>query len=110
MTFPNHISLVTGLHPDRHGIVGNSFDPDLGRAYDVGPTTTGMELVSRRTGMGDGGTAGHGVCLLLLASSDAPIGGIRPHSGSRTTATFQIRIVSIPSSSGFDVRPTAGRT
>lgn len=32
VTFPNHYTLVTGLHPDRHGIVGNSFnDPELGR-------------------------------------------------------------------------------
>jgi predicted AlkP superfamily pyrophosphatase or phosphodiesterase len=36
MTFPNHLSLVTGLHPDRHGIVGNSFyDPVLERAYSM---------------------------------------------------------------------------
>ena len=29
-TFPNHFSLVTGLYPESHGIVGNSFyDPEL---------------------------------------------------------------------------------
>ena len=28
LTFPNHYSLVTGLYPEKHGIVGNSFyDP-----------------------------------------------------------------------------------
>lgn len=32
LTFPNHYTLVTGLHPDHHGIVGNNFDdPVLGR-------------------------------------------------------------------------------
>ena len=32
VTFPNHYTLVTGKHPDHHGIVGNSFvDPALGR-------------------------------------------------------------------------------
>jgi predicted AlkP superfamily pyrophosphatase or phosphodiesterase len=32
VTFPNHYTLVTGLHPDHHGIVGNSFiDPEMGR-------------------------------------------------------------------------------
>ena len=32
VTFPNHYTLVTGLHPDRHGIVGNTMiDADLGR-------------------------------------------------------------------------------
>lgn len=30
-TFPNHYSMATGLYPDNHGIVNNSFfDPDLG--------------------------------------------------------------------------------
>lgn len=30
-TFPNHYSIATGLHPDNHGIVNNSFyDPELG--------------------------------------------------------------------------------
>src|SRR5690606_33458188 len=34
LTFPNHYSLVTGLHPGRHGIVNNRFyDPELKRAY-----------------------------------------------------------------------------
>lgn len=31
VTFPNHYTLVTGLHPDHHGVVGNRFnDADLG--------------------------------------------------------------------------------
>lgn len=30
VTFPNHFTLVTGLHPESHGVVGNTFwDPDL---------------------------------------------------------------------------------
>lgn len=32
ITFPNHYTLVTGLHPDHHGIVGNAMvDAELGR-------------------------------------------------------------------------------
>lgn len=32
VTFPNHYTLVTGLHPDNHGIVSNSMmDAELGR-------------------------------------------------------------------------------
>lgn len=32
ITFPNHYSMVTGLRPDRHGIVHNQMeDPELGR-------------------------------------------------------------------------------
>lgn len=31
VTFPNHYTLVTGLHPDHHGVVSNRFnDADLG--------------------------------------------------------------------------------
>lgn len=30
VTFPNHFTLVTGLYPESHGIIGNTFwDPDL---------------------------------------------------------------------------------
>ncbi|MDP4943962.1 MAG: ectonucleotide pyrophosphatase/phosphodiesterase [Alishewanella sp.] len=33
-TFPNHYSLVTGLHPEKHGIVDNSiYDPATGRMF-----------------------------------------------------------------------------
>jgi predicted AlkP superfamily pyrophosphatase or phosphodiesterase len=41
LTFPNHYTLVTGLHPDHHGIVGNSFiDPKLGK-FTMANTETG---------------------------------------------------------------------
>jgi predicted AlkP superfamily pyrophosphatase or phosphodiesterase len=34
LTFPNHISIVTGLYPEHHGIVGNTFwDPDKDQTY-----------------------------------------------------------------------------
>jgi predicted AlkP superfamily pyrophosphatase or phosphodiesterase len=34
LTFPNHITIVTGLYPEHHGIVGNSFwDPARERTY-----------------------------------------------------------------------------
>jgi predicted AlkP superfamily pyrophosphatase or phosphodiesterase len=37
LTFPNHYSLVTGLRPDRHGIVSNSFyDPARDQGYSLG--------------------------------------------------------------------------
>jgi len=36
-TFPNHYSIVTGLYPDHHGIVNNSFyDPKLKEAFSLG--------------------------------------------------------------------------
>jgi alkaline phosphatase D len=34
ITFPNHITIVTGLYPEHHGIVANRFlDPARGRSY-----------------------------------------------------------------------------
>ena len=34
LTFPNHFTLVTGLHPESHGIVGNTFwDPDTQKEF-----------------------------------------------------------------------------
>lgn len=36
LTFPNHYSMATGLHPDRHGLVNNSFyDPGVHRFYST---------------------------------------------------------------------------
>jgi alkaline phosphatase D len=36
-TFPNHYTIVTGLHPDHHGIVQNSFyDPSQDRVFRMG--------------------------------------------------------------------------
>ena len=40
-TFPNHYTLATGLYPDHHGIVMNSFyDPATKRNYSVGDRKT----------------------------------------------------------------------
>ena len=37
ITFPNHYTMATGLYPDHHGIVANSFyDPKSGRHYSIG--------------------------------------------------------------------------
>jgi len=40
VTFPNHYSIATGLYPDHHGIINNSFPaPDLGLFYRVSDRT-----------------------------------------------------------------------
>src|ERR1700685_688893 len=43
VTFPNHFSLVTGLYPEHHGIVANTFyDPARKETYSLGnPNATG---------------------------------------------------------------------
>ena len=43
-TFPNHYTVVTGLHAGRHGIVSNSFlDPASGRYYRYTDTLTAYD-------------------------------------------------------------------
>lgn len=38
-TFPNHYTIVTGLHPEHHGIIANTmFDAAIGRTFTVSDT------------------------------------------------------------------------
>lgn len=44
VTFPNHYTLVTGLHPESHGVVGNSFwDPTLNEDFFYTDPTRSMQ-------------------------------------------------------------------
>ncbi len=81
LTFPNHYTLVTGLRPDRHGIVNNNMDdPDLGRF-----------ALSRREAVEDGRwwadaepiwvtaeRAGLATATMFWPGSEAAIRGVRP--------------------------------
>ena len=80
LTFPNHYTLVTGLRPDRHGIVHNTMrDPAL-RQFKL----------SDRDAVGDGRwwggeplwvtaeRAGMPTATLSWPGSEAEIGGVRP--------------------------------
>lgn len=82
-TFPNHYTLVTGLRPDRHGIVDNNMiDPKI-------PETT--FVLSNKAAVRDArwwndGTpiwvsaerAGIGSAVIFWPGSEAPIQGVRP--------------------------------
>ena len=40
-TFPNHYSIISGMYPENHGIISNSFtDPFTGEAYKLGDTVS----------------------------------------------------------------------
>jgi predicted AlkP superfamily pyrophosphatase or phosphodiesterase len=43
-TFPNHVTLVTGVHPDQHGIVDNAFLDPLRGVYDKDADPTWIEV------------------------------------------------------------------
>jgi predicted AlkP superfamily pyrophosphatase or phosphodiesterase len=81
VTFPNHYTLVTGLYPDHHGIVANTFyDPVRKESYSyTNPKTTGdgswyggtpLWVLAEQQGM-------RSACFFWPAS-DAEIQGKRP--------------------------------
>lgn len=81
LTFPNHYTLVTGLRPDRHGIVHNTMvDPELGR-FSLGS----REAVGDGRWWSDGEplwvtveNAGLPTATLFWPGSEAPVRGVRP--------------------------------
>ena len=80
-TFPNHYTLVTGLHAGNHGIVSNSFfDPSSGRYYRYTDTLTARDasfyggepvwVTAERQGMV--------AASYFWPGAEAPIKGVRP--------------------------------
>ena len=80
LTFPNHYTLVTGLRPDRHGVVDNTmWDPELGsfltrdRSAVTNPAWWGGEPIWNTAGK-----AGLRTATLFWVGSEAPIQGRQP--------------------------------
>ena len=80
-TFPNHYSIATGLYPDHHGLINNSFyAPDLDMTYRIGdrkmvsnPFFYGGEpiwITARKAGIVTGS--------FFWVGSEAPILGMQP--------------------------------
>ncbi len=81
LTFPNHYSIVTGLYPEHHGIIGNSFyDPVRNAVYVYTRSETNAD------GTWYGGTPlwslaeqqGMRAACLFWPGSEAEIAGKRP--------------------------------
>lgn len=81
LTFPNHYTLVTGLYPEHHGIVGNSFyDPARKETYSFTRSETNSD------GSWYGGvplwslaeSEGMRTACLFWPGSEAKIAGYRP--------------------------------
>jgi predicted AlkP superfamily pyrophosphatase or phosphodiesterase len=80
-TFPNHYSIVTGLYPDHHGLVNNSFyAPDLDLVYRIGDRA----MVSNGAFYGGepvwitARKAGLKTASFYWVGSEAPIMGMQP--------------------------------
>ena len=81
LTFPNHYTIVTGLYPAHHGIVGNSIrDPAIGYRFSIRDTTAVRDprwwggepiwVTAQRQG--------RPTAAYFWPGSEAPIGGMHP--------------------------------
>jgi len=81
ITFPNHYSIATGLYPDHHGLINNSFAaPDLGLFYRMGDRSA-VENAAFYGGEPLWVTAenqGVRTASFFWVGSEAPVGGIHP--------------------------------
>ena len=80
LTFPNHYAMVTGLRPDRHGIVHNSMsDRMLGkfRTSDRGAVENGAWWGARPVWVSVE-KAGLRAATMFWPGSEAEIDGVRP--------------------------------
>ena len=88
LTFPNHYTLVTGLRPDRHGVVHNTMsDPLLGkfRISDREAVGNGAWWGGEPAWMG-AENAGMPTAAMFWVGSEAPVAGVRPTRWSQFDA------------------------
>ncbi len=90
-TFPNHYSIVTGLYPDHHGIIHNSFyDPEMDAYY----TIDDREAVENKDFYGGepiwvtAEKQGLRTASFYWVGSEAPISGISPSRWKPYNHTF----------------------
>ena len=81
LTFPNHFTIVTGMYPEHHGLVGNSFwDPQRTAVYRMSDSNAVRDATWYR-GEPIWTTAekqGMVAASYFWPGSEAPIGGARP--------------------------------
>ena len=116
LTFPNHFTIVTGLYPEHHGLVANSFyDPIRDARYAIakadavtdGTWYKGIPLWSLAEGQGM-----RSACL-FWPGSEAEIGGFRPtwyaQFDSKTQATDAVQQARIDNAVALLKLPAADR-
>jgi alkaline phosphatase D len=99
-TFPNHYSIATGLYPDHHGLINNSFQaPDLGLFYRIGDRKA-VENPAFYGGEPMWATAlkqGVKSASFFWVGSETRVGGIQPSYWKKYDGrvTYQARIDSV---------------
>lgn len=116
LTFPNHVTIVTGLYPEHHGIVANSFfDPQRQARYASsdfkavadGSWYSGVPLWSLAEGQG------MRTAVLYWPGSEAEIAGHRPtwyaHFDKETESTEAMEQARIDSAAALLKLPSEER-
>lgn len=79
LTFPNHISLVTGMYPEHHGIVANNlYDPDRKQEFSMSAASTDGSWYRAMPLWVLAEQQGIKTACMFWPASDAEIRGIRP--------------------------------
>jgi predicted AlkP superfamily pyrophosphatase or phosphodiesterase len=79
VTFPNHISIVTGQYPEHHGLVGNSFwDPVRKEMYSMNRASTESAFYGYKPLWVVAEEQKMKSAAMFWPTSDAEIGGVRP--------------------------------
>ena len=79
VTFPNHISIVTGQYPEHHGIVGNSFwDPALKRAYSMSESSKEDAFYTYKPIWVVAEQQKVKTAAMFWPTADSEVGGVRP--------------------------------
>lgn len=107
-TFPNHYSIATGLYPDHHGIVNNTFfAPDLGLLYRIGDRKA-VENPAFYLGEPLWVTAqkqGAMAASFFWVGSEAPVAGMHPKYWKKYdgNVTYEARIDTVVKWLGYPV-------
>jgi predicted AlkP superfamily pyrophosphatase or phosphodiesterase len=99
-TFPNHYSIVTGLYPDHHGLIENSFNAaDLGLFYRMGDRSAveNPEFYGGEPVWVTAEKQGVRAASFYWVGSEAAVGGIHPTYWKKYdgTVTYGARIDSV---------------
>ncbi|KAL4920804.1 alkaline-phosphatase-like protein [Aspergillus aurantiobrunneus] len=114
VTFPNHFTLVTGLYPESHGVVGNTFwDPELQEQFYYTRPTVSMQpkwwnaeplwMTAENQNVRS--------AIHMWPGSEAHIGGVEPtyldkYNGSEALSRKTQRILDLLDLPGFEVSPS----
>ncbi|TYP97475.1 alkaline phosphatase D [Tenacibaculum adriaticum] len=99
-TFPNHYTIATGLYPDNHGLIGNSFyAPKLNKEYSLSNRTSveNGDFYGGEPIWNTAKKAGLKIASYFWVGSEAKINGMQPDIWKKynSNVTFEQRIDSV---------------